>query len=97
MAVGNAELRVPILGGLGLIPSRGYPPVELAPFYDVGVAWKKDEPLRFAQNGTRDFVRSYGLTLRANALGFAIIQLSYVRPVDRPRGWHWEFAFQPGF
>jgi Tol biopolymer transport system component len=97
MAVGNAELRVPILGVLGVIPSRGAPPVELAPFYDVGAAWRKDEPLRFAESGARDWVRSYGMTLRANALGFAIIQLSYVRPMDRPRGWHWEFAFQPGF
>jgi hypothetical protein len=97
IAVANAELRVPIFGVLGVIPSRGVPPVELAPFFDAGAAWSKNEPLRFAEQGTRDIVRSYGLTLRANALGFAIIQLSYVRPTDRPRGWQWEFAFQPGW
>jgi len=38
MAVGNAELRVPVLGPLGVIASRSVPPVETALFYDAGIA-----------------------------------------------------------
>ena len=36
LAVGNFEVRVPLLGGLGIIPSSGFLPVELAGFFDAG-------------------------------------------------------------
>jgi hypothetical protein len=97
IAVGNAELRVPILGALGLIPSRGVPPVEVAPFFDTAYAWRQSERIPFFQSNSRDPVRSYGGTLRANVLGFFVAQFSYVNPMDRPKGWHWEFAIVPGF
>jgi hypothetical protein len=33
-----------------------------------------------------------------NALGFAVIELDYVRPLDRPRrGWIWQFNLTQGF
>ena len=31
-------------------------------------------------------------------LGFAIAEIDYVRPLDRPgRGWLWQFSLRPGF
>jgi outer membrane protein assembly factor BamA len=97
IAVVNAEARVPLLGALGVIPSRAVPPVEAALFYDAGIAWRSTEKASFL-GGSRKAVKSYGGSLRFNLLGFAIGQLSYVRPLDRPRDkWHWEFSFIPGF
>jgi len=94
MVVANAELRLALLGFLGVIPSRSLPPVELAPFFDAGTAWRSGSDI---PDG-RDAVKSYGASLRFNILGFAIGQLSYVRPVDRPRqGWMWQFSLLPGF
>jgi len=95
LAVANLELRVPLLGTLGLIPSEGFIPVETALFYDAGMAWTSLEGSDF---GSRDPVTSYGASLRINLLGFAIAQVSLVRPVDRPlKNWIWEFSLTPGF
>ncbi len=71
IAVGNAELRMAVLGPLGAVRSRFAPPVELAFFYDAGVAWRgtrNDIPRRG--------VTSYGPTLRFNIFGFFVGQLS---------------------
>jgi hypothetical protein len=97
IAVGNAEFRIPILGALGVVPSRGFPPVELAPFFDAGVAWRRNERLASVVENGRDLVKSYGLSLRTNVLGFAVFQFSYVKPMDRPRGWHFDFSLLAGF
>jgi Tol biopolymer transport system component len=92
IAVGNAELRIPLLGFLGVIPSRTLPPVEIAPFYDAGIAWNR------RQQVPRRAIRSWGASLRLNVFGFAVAQISYVHPVDRPaKSWMWEFALVPGF
>lgn len=46
----------------------------------------------------RNLVRSVGVLLRVNLLGFAVGQLDYSRPLDRPgRGWIWQFSLRPGF
>jgi outer membrane protein assembly factor BamA len=96
IAVANAELRVPIIGTLGLVPSRGFPPVELAPFFDAGIAWRSHEVGVF-RSESRSPVRSYGASVRANVLGYFVAQISYVNPLDRPTGWRWEFSVLPGF
>jgi len=97
MAVANAELRIPLFGALGLVRSPGVPPVEIAPFYDAGIAWYARENLSVLR-GARKPVTSFGASLRLNVLGFAIAQISYVQPQDRPlKSWHWEFALIPGF
>jgi Tol biopolymer transport system component len=96
IAVANAELRIPILGTLGLVPSRGVPPMELAPFFDAGIAWRTTERGTFGTE-SRSPARSYGTSLRVNVLGFFVAQLSCVRPMDRPTGWRWEFSVVPGF
>jgi hypothetical protein len=97
IAVANAELRIPLLGALGVIPSRGFPPVEIAPFYDAGIAWMSSEQARL-RDRARSPVTSYGLSLRFNLLGYLIGQVSYALPQDRPaRAGIWEFTFTPGF
>jgi Tol biopolymer transport system component len=97
MVVANAEVRVPLLGALGVIPSSAVPPVETALFYDAGVAWTRNNSANFL-GGDRRPVTSYGASLRVNLLGFAVAQISYVHPNDRPaRRWMWEFGLVSGF
>ena len=41
---------------------------------------------------------SVGVAMRANLFGFAVAEIDYVRPLDRPgRGWLWQFNLMPGF
>ena len=97
IAVVNAELRVPIVGTLGLVSDTGFLPVEAALFYDAGVAWNRDEkPKMFG--GSRQGISSYGVSVRMNLLGFLILQFNIVHPNDRPeKGWRLEFGFNSGF
>ena len=70
-------------------------PVEVAFFLDSGVAWNRGEK---PFEGLREAVASGGITLRMNLFGFAVTQLDFARPFDRPgRGWVWAFSFTPGF
>ena len=61
-------------------------------------AWTtRDARPRFL-GGDRDWVRSVGAAVRVNAFGYAILELDYVRPLDRAdRGWQWQFNMTPGF
>lgn len=97
IAVANVELRLELLGPLGLMRSTAVPPVEVAPFYDAGVAWTStDKPTFFG--GTRHPATSEGLTLRVNLFGYAVGSISYAIPNHRPgRGPVWEFSLTPGY
>lgn len=102
VAVANIELRVPLLGTeqLGLI-NFPYLPLEVAPFLDAGVAWRGgDTPsLRFAERASeRVPVFSAGVTARANLLGYAVLEVFYVNPFQRPgRGRFFGFQIAPGW
>lgn len=97
IGVANVELRLPLFGAIGLVHSPMVPPVEAAGFYDTGVAWTSSEDARF-MGGTRTPVSSIGTALRLNLLGFAVAEIAYVHPNDRPlKGWYWQFNLQPGF
>lgn len=97
LLVGNVEARLQTLGPLGIIPSRSFPPVETAIFYDAGLAWRSKR-ISSALGIPRRPVSSWGGSLRFNAMGFFIAQLSYVHANDRPaRRWGWEFSIIPGF
>ncbi len=99
MAVGNIEFRFPLLRPFRSVDSNVYGPlpVEVAFFLDGGVTWTQaDKPSFF--NGTREPVTSGGISLRTNLMGFAVAQIDFARPFDRPgRGWVWGFSLTPGF
>ena len=98
MALTNLELRLPLFGPLGVVPSRNVPPVEIATFFDAGVAWNKGQRPAFLIGGDRSGVTSYGAAMRVNLLGFLVAEVDLVHPNDRPgKGWYWELNFAPGF
>jgi hypothetical protein len=92
LLVGNVELRFPLFGVLGLGDGYyGFLPVDAALFYDAGVAWTRADR-------TRPTYTSAGASLRMNLFGFAIGQLDYVRPFERPdKGWMIRLSLTPGF
>ena len=97
--IGNLELRFPLLGILGLGSGfYGYFPIEMGLFYDTGLAWTNDNKPWFVAHGDRKPVSSYGAALRINLFGYAVGEVDYVRPVDRPAvGWLWQFNLTEGF
>jgi WD40 repeat protein len=105
MLIGNLELRFPLLGLAGV--GSGYYgafPVELALFADAGLAWSSDDVVNtpvtderpWFAGGDRKPVTSVGGSLRVNAFGYAIIEVTLARPLQRDR-WVWQFGFVPGF
>lgn len=106
VGVANAELRLPLLGGIGVIHAPGVPPIEIGAFFDAGIAWTGlDDEECLEQLGVegcslsdRKAVKSTGFLARLNLFGFAIAELDFVRPLDRPeKDWIWQFHLTPGF
>jgi hypothetical protein len=103
LGVVNLEFRIPLVAprGLGLIETMLFPPVEIAPFFDAGVAWTSSSaPVwTFSSNSIdRTPVMSGGVAMRMNVFGFAVVEVNYARPFQRPgRGGIWGFFFQPGW
>jgi Tol biopolymer transport system component len=102
LAIANFEIRVPLLGfeEYGLI-NFPYLPLEVAPFFDAGLAWRSGETpsLEWAtRTDARVPVFSTGISARANLLGYLILEAYYAYPFQRPdRGWHWGLQIQPGW
>jgi len=97
VAVANAEFRFPLWGALGGDRFYGPLPIEVGVFGDTGVAWGATTRPSFA-GGDQKPVSSYGAVMRINLLGFAVAEIDYVRPLNRPgRGWMWQFNLMPGF
>jgi surface antigen Omp85-like protein/WD40 repeat protein/basic secretory peptidase family protein len=97
--VANAELRFPPFGLLGAGGGYyGILPIEAGIFYDAGVAWTASEGAQLFGNGPRKVVRSAGVSLRMNLLGYAIGQMDIVHPFDRPeKNWLVRFSLTEGF
>jgi Tol biopolymer transport system component len=100
--VGNLELRFPLFGALGARNFYGPLPIELLAFADAGVAWNQGQSVRFERGpGTaneRQLVTSVGAGFRFNVFGYAVIEVDFVKPLDRPRkGWIWQFNLHPGY
>jgi Tol biopolymer transport system component len=103
MAVANAELRFPPFaifsdGGLGFFP------LELAVFFDAGLAWQSDlggttlDERAFFLGGDRKPVTSFGFGGRLNLFGLGILEIDWVKPFQRQvKGSHVQFGFTPGF
>jgi outer membrane protein assembly factor BamA len=102
LALANAELRIPLFGtsGFGLIASP-LPPIEIAPFVDAGVAWTKASGPVWdftSTSGDRTPVVSTGIASRINLFGFAVFEVYYAHPFQRPgKSGVWGFMLQPGW
>ena len=93
----NLEVRAPLLGLFGARRLYGRLPVDIGAFFDAGVAWDRaSSPALFG--GEREMVRSVGGTGRLNLFGFAVLQLDYVKPLDRPgKNAYFTFNLLSGF
>jgi len=98
LMVANVELRFPLLRPFGVRSGMYGPvPVEVAFFADGGVAWTDSQRPSFF-GGDREPISSTGVSFRANMFGFAVAQIDFAYPLQRPeRGWVWAFNLMPGF
>jgi WD40 repeat protein len=97
LAVANAELRFPPFSALGGRRFYGPLPIELLMFADVGVAWTSADKAEFL-GGERKPVASWGAGARVNVFGFVVVEVDYVRPLDRPlQKSLWQFNFTTGW
>ncbi len=104
LAVGSAELRFPILDSrLGFVPA-GFPPIEGALFYDVGIAWNEGNTLRWSRRSGDDPVdvrtplQTIGASARMNLFNFVVLRLDYSIPQNRSaiKG-YWTLSLGPAF
>ena len=109
---GNISLRLPDGGwlvtptnaSLGFLPI-GFPPIEGAIFYDMGVAWDSRSRVEFRERraeenpaAVRVPLRSLGFSIRANMLGFLILRFDYAKPQNRPgTNAFWTVSLGPTF
>ncbi len=105
IAVASAEFRFFVIRNLtlGFLPI-GFPPIEGALWYDAGLAWNSTSSVRLDRSPTQDVsavrspVTSYGVGLRANLFGIAILRLDYAVPQQRPgHGGYWILSLGPPF
>jgi Tol biopolymer transport system component len=97
LALANVELRFPLWGAFGGSNFYGPLPIEMAVFADAGVAWGQSGSTLFG-GGEKEPVSSVGAAIRVNLFGFAVGEVDYVKPLQRPeKGWMWQFNLRPGF
>ncbi|HEU4642047.1 MAG TPA: BamA/TamA family outer membrane protein [Gemmatimonadaceae bacterium] len=102
LAVANAEIRIPLLGTreFGLI-NFPYLATEIAPFFDAGVAWTSEQgpDWTFSRNSAaRVPVFSTGVSARFNVLGYAVLEVYWAYPFQRPgKGGQFGFQLAPGW
>ena len=83
--------------GIPLFVDSVQSPIEAGIFYDAGVAWTQTDGAKLF-GGTRNLVRSTGVSFRMNLLGYAIGQMDIVHPFDRPqKNWLVRFSLTEGF
>jgi hypothetical protein len=89
IGVASGEIRFPILTpALGFVP-QGFPPLEGAIFYDLGLTWDETSTIRWSRQPGDDPVRvrtplqTWGASLRLNLFGFAIARVDYSIPQER--------------
>jgi Tol biopolymer transport system component len=104
IGVGSAELRFPILTPqFGFLPN-GFPPIEGAIFYDIGLTWDDRSIIRWDRQAGDDATRvrtpsqTIGFSIRTNLFGFAVARVDYAIPQER-RGVKglWTFSLGPAF
>jgi hypothetical protein len=105
VAVANVELRFPLTRSLvlGFLPI-GFPPIEAALFYDVGIAWSEGSIIKGHRDAgenpvlVRAPLKSWGSSIRVNMLGLMILRFDYTKPIDRPlKKSYWTISLGPTF
>jgi Tol biopolymer transport system component len=102
--VASAELRFPILTPqFGFLPD-GFPPIEGAIFYDIGLTWDENSTIRWNRVSGDDSTRirtpsqTIGFSVRTNLFGFAVARVDYAIPQERRGvGGLWTFSLGPAF
>jgi Tol biopolymer transport system component len=104
LGVASAELRFPILTPqFGFLPD-GFPPIEGAIFYDIGLTWDENSSIRWNRLDGDDPIRvrtpsqTIGFSIRTNLFGFAVARVDYAIPQERRGvGGLWTFSLGPAF
>jgi outer membrane protein assembly factor BamA len=104
VAVGNIELRFPIIRRFDLGPV-GLPPVDGHFFYDAGLAWNRGQTISFNKPSNYDPLTdtqryaytSAGFGMRVNLFGIAILQWDYAHPYGVGRKPNWTFSLGAGY
>jgi hypothetical protein len=85
---------------LGLIRTPLFP-IDIAPFVDGAIAWSRGESpsFEFATRSTERIpVFSAGVSARANLFGYAVLEVFYAHPFQRPdKDWVLGFQLAPGW
>ena len=105
VAAAGVELRFPLTRSLvlGFLPV-GFPPIEGAIFYDVGMAWNDASIVKSKRMPGDDPVvvrtplRSWGGSIRGNLLGILIMRVDCTKPLDRAyQKAYWTLSIGPTF
>ena len=104
LGVASAELRFPILTPqFGFLPD-GFPPIEGAIFYDIGLTWDENSTIRWNRLSGDDPTQirtpsqTIGFSVRTNLFGFAVARVDYSIPQERRGvGGLWTFSLGPAF
>jgi hypothetical protein len=85
-------------------PSSCSPEEFLGARYDAGLAWDSHSRVKLTWSPSPDPenlrtpVRSWGGSIRVNALGFVVLRLDYTKPLSRPHGNpYWTLSLGPTF
>ncbi|MDQ6885889.1 MAG: hypothetical protein M3068_01210 [Gemmatimonadota bacterium] len=104
IAVGNAELRFPLLRGQAFGLPIALPPIEGLVFYDAGLAWFGGQSINGTRSNSYDasaqryLLTSHGYGVRVNLFGFAILRWDYSYPHDAlNRKPYWQFSLGPSY
>jgi Tol biopolymer transport system component len=105
MALGSAEVRVPLLGPEVLsLSTFQYLPTDLVLFADAGVAWTGEDlrELSFSSDTIADSGENVGgsvpgVSARVNVLGALIFEAFYARTFQRSKAWDFGVILRPGW
>jgi Tol biopolymer transport system component len=103
VGVASAEIRFPLLTPAMGLPN-GFPPIEGALFYDIGMVWDQNSTLKWKREpgdsptGVRTPLQVFGASIRMNLLGFAIARVDYAIPQGRSQiKGLWTFSLGPAY
>jgi Tol biopolymer transport system component len=92
IAVGNFELRFPLLTPAMKFAPSGFPPIEGTVFYDIGMAWNQGSQLQWEVSpanpnpNIRAPIMAWGVGARVNLFGLMLFRVDWAFPINRPLG-----------